>query len=255
MRTRIIAGVVAVVLAIAGTVMLLSYANGANSRALAGTQPVTVLVLSQPVPKNTAGKDLVGMVTTKAIPSVAVLPGRVTSLDQLAGKVATVDLVPGEQLLASRFADPATAAAQNKTVPNLPPGMQEVTIQLDPQRAVGGQLTTGDTVGIFISMGTPPTTHLTLQKVQITSVQGASTAVANTASTTATKPAAAGGATTAAAAPPVPTGSLLVTLAVTAPMAEHVVFAAEHASIWLSKEPASATTDDTTIITPESVFK
>ncbi|MXI26406.1 pilus assembly protein CpaB, partial [Escherichia coli] len=44
MRTRIIAAICAIVLAVAGTLALISYVRGADARALAGTRTVDVLV-------------------------------------------------------------------------------------------------------------------------------------------------------------------------------------------------------------------
>ena len=59
---------------------------------------------------------------------------------------------------------------------------------------------------------------------------------------------------TASAASAVPTGSLLITLALTAEQAEGVVFGAEHGTLWLSLEPEDATTDGTTITTQGNVY-
>ena len=55
----------------------------------------------------------------------------------------TVDLQPGEQLLAGRFARPRALQAPGTVA--VPAGLQEVSVQLEPQRAVGGRLAAGDT--------------------------------------------------------------------------------------------------------------
>ncbi|MCU7533228.1 Flp pilus assembly protein CpaB [Prescottella equi] len=185
------------------------------------------------------------MVAVKKLPEMAVLPDRVTSLDQLSGRVALIDLLAGEQLVSARFADPATAHSQEQG--GLPEGMQEVTVLLEPQRALGGHLAPGDTVGVFMSFSPPIKnyeTHLRLQKVKVTRVQGAVTAGDEKVSEA-----------DKLASSPAPTESLLVSLAVDVPMAERVLFAAEHGKIWLSNEPMSANESGATVINPEGVFR
>lgn len=84
-------------------------------------------------------------------------------------------------------------------------------------------------------------THLVFQKVLVTAVQGAPS------QTSTSKP----GSDTGAAAP---TGSELVTFALSAGDGEKVVFSAQYGSIWLSKEPAGADESGTGNVTQGSVF-
>ncbi|MCA1008758.1 pilus assembly protein CpaB [Rhodococcus hoagii] len=219
--------------------------RGADARALEGTRTVDVLVVTQTIPKNTPAKSLVGMVAVKKLPEMAVLPERVTSLDQLAGKVALTDLLAGEQLVSARFADPATARSQDQG--GMPEGMQEVTVLLEPQRALGGHIAPGDTVGVFMSFSPPVKnyeTHLRFQKVRVTRVQG-----------TLAKASEKDSSAVDSAPSPAPTEAFLVSLAVDVPMAERVLFAAEYGTIWLSNEPLSANEAGASIITPEGVFR
>jgi len=108
MKTRLIAGIAAVVLAIVGTVILVGYVRGADSRAMAGLQTVEVLVAATPIPEGTLADQLPALVSSKELPATAVLPDRVTGLDQIVGQVALVALEPGEQLLAGKFGPPPT---------------------------------------------------------------------------------------------------------------------------------------------------
>jgi len=232
----------AVVLATVGAVLLLAYVSGADQRAQAGMVTTTVLVATAPIPNGTPAEKLTSLVTAKAFPSKAVVPGTLSSLRQIAGQVATVDLEPGEQLLASRFADPA--ALQGSGEVKIPAGMQQGSVVLDPQRALGGRLPVGTSVGVFISFADPTQTHLTLQNVLVVGVQGGvapaepkpSDAVPSTPE-------------------PAPGGSVMVTVAVNAADAEKLVFGAEHGTIWLSLEPASARPTGTRIVTGQNVYK
>lgn len=243
MRRRLLAAAAALLLAGFGMAVLLAYVRGADSRALAGMATVTVLVVDRPVPAGTPGADLGSLVRAEQLPAKAAVDGRVTDLAAIAGQVATVDLKPGEQLLASRFAAPNAMQAPGTVA--VPAGTQEVSVLLEPQRAAGGILAAGDTVGVFVSMADPvAATHLLLQRVLVTQVHGATAASAP----------AKGARTAAAASGPAPTGSLMVTLAVTAKQAEAVVFGAEHGTLWLSLEPAGARTDGTDVLTPGNLY-
>ncbi|TFV51923.1 RcpC/CpaB family pilus assembly protein [Blastococcus sp. TF02A_35] len=243
MRRRILAAVAALVLLLVGAVVLLAYVRGADARALAGARTVEVLVVAEPVPAGTPGEELAEFLTLEPVPAKAAVPGRVTALDEIAGQVATVDLQPGEQLLASRFAAPEDVTAPG--IVEAPAGLQEVSVLLDPQRAVGGRLAAGDTVGVFVSLGTePPATHSVLHQVLVTQVQGAPVAV----------PAEDGTQTASSGAGPAPTGSLMITLAVSAAQAEAVVFGMEHGTVWLSLEPAGADVSGTEVITPDTIY-
>jgi pilus assembly protein CpaB len=242
---RLIAALAAMLLAGVGAVLLLSYVGTADLRAMAGMETVRVLVVEKPVPEGTPGEKLTGLVTTKTLPAKAVVPGTLSSLAPISGRVATTDLVPGEQLLASRFIDPALLVDPNEV--KIPKGMQEVSIALESQRVLGGDLKPGATVGVFISLAKederPAQTNLVLNKVLVSKVDGGATAV---------KPEEGDEPVTGAA---VPEGSLMVTLAMTAPNAEKLVFGAEHGKIWLSLEPANATVAGTRVVTESSVYK
>ena len=114
------------------------------------------------------------LVRTEKVPAkTAVAAGSSTS-SSLSGRVAAVDMLPGEQLLSGRFVSPDDLRAPGSV--EVPAGLQEVSVLLEPQRAVGGRLAAGDTVGVVVSQtiqdGTPAT-HAVLHHVLVTQVQGA----------------------------------------------------------------------------------
>jgi pilus assembly protein CpaB len=242
-RRRLLAAFAALVLLVVGTVVLVAYVRGADARALAGARTLEVLVADELIPEGTPGTELAGLVRTEVLPVKAALEGRVTDLAVLADRVATVDIHPGEQLLASRFARPDDRQAPGTVA--VPEGLQEVSVLLEPQRAVGGRLAAGDTVGVVVSLKLdPPATHAVLHRVLVTQVQGAPAPVDPAAEDP----------KTASAGAPAPASSLMVTLAVTAAQAEAVVFGAEHGTLWLSLEPAGAETGGTEVITPANIY-
>lgn len=244
MRRRLLAASAALVLLVGGTVLLLAYVRDADARAFAGARTVEVLVVDQVVPAGTPGDEIRALVTTETLPAKAALDGRVTDLSDLAGRVATVDLQVGEQLLASRFTSPGDLRAAGTV--EVPEGLQEVSVMLDPQRAVGARLSAGDTVGVYLSQVLPDGTGQTsavLHQVLVTQVQGAPAPAAPDAEA-GVEPAAAG----------MPASSLMVTLALTAKDAETVVFGAEHGTLWLSLESEGDETGGTRVIDPGTVY-
>lgn len=149
MKTRLLGGVVALVLAIVGAVLLSAYVRGSDARAQAGMDPVSILVIQEPIEAGTTAAELEQFVQSQSLPKTAVSTGAVSNLGDFAGKVTAVDLVPGEQLLASRLVDPKELADPNRV--DVPKGMAEVSLVLPPERVMGGDLKAGDTVGVFIS--------------------------------------------------------------------------------------------------------
>ena len=255
MKSRMLAGVVAVVLALVGAVLIVTYAQGADQRAVKNLDPVDVLVVKTAVPAGTPVEAIKASVSVEQVPGTAVGKTALKTLDDSAGKVAAVDLIPGEQLVAERLVAPEDLKTSCSV--KVPAGLQEVSFQLEPQRVVGGRLEPGDHVGVFISfpsggLESKPgeTTQLSIHKVLVTAVQRAPEGAA-------AKPAPT--ASAEAQADPrdvnLPTGSLMITVAVNDVNADKVVFASEFASIWLSKEPLDAQDSGPKIMQKQDVYK
>lgn len=231
-RRRKLMGIIAsVVLAAVGTGLLVAYVRSAEDRALDGEEAVGVLVVTETIPKGTRAEDVTAKVKTEQIPSKVVTQGAVADLRALSGLVAGGDLLPGEQVVQSRF---AAAAATGIAVPA--PGSLKVTVAMDALRAIGGQVRAGDSVGVVASFTEPETSRLVMQKVPVTDVRTeAGVAVTGKPDGTAV------------------TGTLWVTLAVDAPSVERVVFAAEHGTLWLAWEPKEANEAGTKVQTRAGV--
>ena len=224
MKNKKLNGIVAAaVLAVIGTFLLVGYVSSAEARATKGEKLVPVLVVSEPIRAGTDVDDVEGAVAIEQVPSKVRADGAVDSLDgleDLDGMVTAVALVPGEQVLADRFVEPAVQARGN-----VPEGLYEVTLSLEPQRALGGRIEPGQKVGVVASFqeADKGATKLLLDSILVTGVQ--------------------------AEEPPadeedeevgsVPEGSLLVTLAVSARDLEQVVGASEHGTVWLSSSPVA----------------
>lgn len=242
MRRRLLAAFAALVLAVVGALVLVAYARGADRRALAGVASVPVYVVTAPIAKGTAATDLGGKVQAELVPAKAAAADRVHFLHDLTGKVATVDLEPGEQLITSRFASPSSLQAAGTVA--TPKGDSELSIQLDAERALGGRVAAGDKVGVYVSYKLPDgtgVTHVVLHGVLVTQVQGGTAAGSD--SKNGTQTAASSAAQT-----------IMVTFALTAKEAEPVVWGMEHGTVWLALEPDGADTGGTTVIGPGNVY-
>ena len=273
MKRQVVGIVLAVVLAVVGTVALVAYVRSAKDDAVAGEDPVQVYVVRDDIAKGTTVTDLTARVELADVPSRLVADDAVTNLESVDPTlVADTDLVPGEQLLTSRLVDPRTLVRAP-----VPDGLQEITIALSPERAIGGVVAPGDTVGILFSFlpfqtsgsdaldgstttsidatptQTPNMTHFTLHKVLVTAIQ-----FSEQDTTRAAQRAGQGEATTETTIDPTiaeaPSQQILVTLAVSASQAEQLVFAAEFGFVWLTAEGSNANEDGTRILTLDGVY-
>lgn len=259
MRRRMVGLAVSVLLALFGTAVLVGYAQSAHDKAGAAEPTVPVLVVKTKVEKGTKASDLGDRVKVVEVARNEKVDGAVASASELAGKVASTELLPGEQVLAERFVTREAVGRQG-----VPKGLLEVTVELAPDRALGGAIQVGDHVAVIASFQpfdldatgqpadpngpkkTPDSTHIILHKALVTHVQAESFAKGSTSKSNDQE---------TAQPDPRPKGSLLVTLAVDAGSVERVVFTAEFGKLWLAAEPSDAGTDGTAIQTRGSVYQ
>ncbi|WP_426938695.1 Flp pilus assembly protein CpaB [Pseudarthrobacter sp. S3] len=235
MKTRLLGGIVALVLAIVGTLLLVSYVQGSEARAQEGLKPVDVLVVQKQVPQGADLEVIKAATKLTSLPADSVPSGALKSLDGLNGKVAAVELIPGEALLGARLADPATLSAPGSVA--VPDGMQEISVQLDAQRVVGGRIAAGDTVGIIVLLdkgGAKDSPDIesgqqVFHKVLVTSVQRS---LPKSTGTTTTDPA-------EQANTQLPTGQMIVTFARNDTDSSKIALAAQFGTLWLTKEPST----------------
>ncbi|HEX6325076.1 MAG TPA: RcpC/CpaB family pilus assembly protein [Jiangellaceae bacterium] len=270
MIRRVIAAIVAILLAVVGFVLVLNYANRADERAMEGMETDEVLVASETIPRGTSAEDIADLVETRAVPRTFQVGEPVTDLDDLAGRVAVAEIAAGEQLQQARFATAEQLRGRGDY--QLPEGAQnlhQVTVPLPSARALGGNVAPGDTVGVFISLdanfnsglyvdedgnvqfsdevdsstgddeggqGTDSVslslTKLVLEKVLVTRVQGGFVP----SSTPSEDEDDEGEAE--------PANEILVTLALEGGQAEQLVYGMEFGNVWLSYEPETAEEDD-----------
>ena len=273
MNKRWIGVVVSIALAVIGTYLLVNYVQGADERALEGEETVEVLVVTEPVARGTAAEDIEDSVETVLVPAKLQTPGSVGDLSALAGTYTSINLVPGEQILSTRFVSAQDLVALNEFP--LPDGLLEVTLSLSPERALGGTLRPGDSVAVIASfnpfsltdeeatgvvteatvnedgtivetvvepettsveISTPTSTHLIIHQALVTNIQ-----VERLPTQLDEQTAEQSGVALA------PTGNLLISLAMDPNDVERTVFTSEFGLVWLARE-SETTADDATVI-------
>ncbi|WP_461164815.1 Flp pilus assembly protein CpaB [Arthrobacter sp. R4-81] len=265
MKTRLLGGIAALLVAIIGTVLLVSYVQNADRRALANTETELVYIVEKPIAAGTTVDMLTNSVVKKEIPKLALASATVTDLNELGDKVTAVSLQPGEQLLSTRMVDANSLVGPSRV--QVPEGLQEITLKLPIERVVGGSVKAGDTVGVFVSLqdatknaatgetvSTTEGTQLTFHKVLVTAAQYSNGSAAKSQSNPEDGEKAAGE-TTSAKKETSSDGTYLITLARNSADAERIVFATEFGKVYLSKEPGNAVESTTGIVDKTRLFR
>jgi pilus assembly protein CpaB len=270
MRRNVVGVVLALILATIGTVALVVYVSRAEERAREGEELVEVYVVETLIPAGTPSEQIEPALRIEEVPLKVRPENSIDNLANLAGQVAGVDLVPGEQVLESRFITRSNFANREVGV-DVPDDKIEITLALDPERAIGGLLLPGDTVSIFASFEpfdlsagvvqvdgeeialpesvsadlqtkTPNTTDLLIQKVLVTAVQEQ---VSNSFNNDDERD----------KLTESPENQLLVTLAVDPADAERIIFTTEFGLVWLGAERATVPETDDPIQTRASIYQ
>lgn len=219
MGRRTILLIVAALVAVIGSGMVFLYVKGADARAQAGQDPVSVL---KAVAQIEPGESLVqasseGKIQLGQVPRDEALDGAMSSIGSSGGEVALTTIYPNEQITAAKFGSPGQQDALT-----MPAGMFAISVQLSDTGRVAGFVEPGSDVALFYSgatgQGGGDGTRLLLPKVQVI-------AVAQTTMTTSTSTDPSGGQTTESLP------RTLFTLAVNQKEAEKIIFASTHGEL------------------------
>ena len=199
-RKRLIAAVVAVLLAMSGVGAMWWYASRADQRAVADLQPVDVFVAALEIPTGTSLATAVSSnaLVVKQIPASLAPVGASTVVDASnASLVAQSNIHVGELVLLSRFGAPETVRSGLM----LPPGHIALSISLGDPEKVGTFVNVSSRIAVFLTYGADngQRTRLLMSNIYVLAV----------------------GANAGAAAPAGTTG--LLTLAVTQTQAEKLI--------------------------------
>lgn len=231
MQSRVLAVLIAVVLALVATAAMVVYVNGADRRALSDQQPVFVLRAKKPIPAGTSGEDAQNgdMIEKVQVASDSAVQGRIRSVEQLKNRYAEVNIVPGEQLLLERWVGAEDIGGRRLL--QIPEDYQALSIGVDLVRQVAGFVTPGDKVSMVVTMPREAggdKTQFLLQNVQVLAV--GATALTRSSQGSGGRVNQGKGSQTLTA----------VTLAIKKKYVEHVVHAAVDGDIYLTLMPPNA---------------
>lgn len=150
MARRIITIAAALVLALLGTLLVVTYVGRADARALQGIETVEVLVATGPLSKGqtVAEAQAAGLIESQPLPRRVVPPQSLTELSpEDAELVFASEVTPGEILQRPRLVAAPTPSGELV----IPDGKLAVTVQLADPARVGGFVRVGSEIAIFDS--------------------------------------------------------------------------------------------------------
>lgn len=148
MGRRVLAILVAAVLALLGALLVFTYARNADNRAVAGQQPKQVYVTKSVVPAGTTLKDALAqnLIVKTVVAAKSEPVGALESIDKTnESLIAVADVPPGQYLLAAAF---GTTKIGTKAIP-VPDGMLAISVSLSDPARVGNFVTPGSHISVF----------------------------------------------------------------------------------------------------------
>jgi pilus assembly protein CpaB len=220
--TLALAGLAAVIAAIAVAVYVKHYRDTVSK----GATPATVLVATSLIPKGTPGTEIAtkDLFQAQSIRESQLRTGAISDTASLRGMVAKTDILPRQQLTTSDF---TTASGGMASL--LSADQRAITIPVDTAHGMIGQITTGDRIDVYAGFEVTPIDALGRPLSNL----GQSRAVLrlimqNVTVLGVTKSAQFGGA-----------NNSQVTLRTTAYQASELAFAADNGKLWLVLRPPS----------------
>lgn len=148
MARRSVLLIVAMVIALLGTMLIVLYVKGIDARATEGQEMVEVLTASATIDsgENVTTAQEGGKFAKKQIRKTDLVAGALTSTSTITDKVALGTIYPGEQILSAKFGD--ISDSDGLVIPD---DKLAVSVELtDPER-VAGFVNPGSQVALFFS--------------------------------------------------------------------------------------------------------
>lgn len=141
---------IAVGLALVAMMLTLFYVTNYKRSVQKSAASVSVYVAARDIPSGTAGADIVKGHELKAetVQRRDVVPGAISSPDQIASLVTTAPVYAGEQVTVRRFSDVAAQGIRSQ----LKGTMRAVQVAGDPNQLLAGTLQAGDHVDLVANL-------------------------------------------------------------------------------------------------------
>jgi Flp pilus assembly protein CpaB len=137
-----------VFLAAAATGLIYLYLKGAGEGSDPNANTVSIVVSQSDIPANTDLNPLVeaGTFATATIAQDDLLQGAITDVAQLRGQTAAYPILAGEQIVAARLKGELQASGGAL---GITPGHIAVTVQVSSQQGIAGMLSAGDEITVY----------------------------------------------------------------------------------------------------------
>jgi pilus assembly protein CpaB len=142
---------IAVALAAVAALLTSFYVTSYKRHVQRGEDHVTVLVAKKDIPEGTSGADVAGLLEPLDVSRKSVVPGAVSNADQLAGLVATQQVLQGEQVTTRSFS-PKTQVGVRAQLTGV---VRALSLEGDRNQLLAGTLKTGDTVDFVVALKVP----------------------------------------------------------------------------------------------------
>ena len=135
---------IAVALAAVAALLTSFYVTNYKRHVQRGEDHVTVLVAKHDIPAGTAGSDVSGDLSATEVPRRSIVPGAISSPDEIKDKVASQETFAGEQVTNSRFSSVAETGIQGQ----LKGTMRAYQVTGDGNQTLAGTLKNDDRVDV-----------------------------------------------------------------------------------------------------------
>jgi Flp pilus assembly protein CpaB len=142
---------IAVALAAVAALLTSFYVTSYKRHVQRGEDHVTVLVAKAKIPEGTTGTDASKMLTPLDVPRKSVVPGAVSSGDQLQGLIATQTTLEGEQVTTQRFSPKTNVGVRGQLTGTL----RALSLEGDQNQLLAGTLKDGDHVDFVAAIKKP----------------------------------------------------------------------------------------------------
>src|SRR2546426_2665325 len=139
---------IAVALAVVAALLTSFYVTNYKRHVQRGEDHVTVLVAKRDIPVGTAGSDAVGMLSTTQVPRRSVVPGSISSPDEIKSLVASQETFAGEQITTQRF----TSVAQTGVEGQLRGNLRAFQVAGDQNQLLAGTVKDNDHVDLVAAV-------------------------------------------------------------------------------------------------------
>ena len=142
---------IAVALAAVAALLTSFYVTSYKRHVQRGEDHVTVLVAKQDIVVGASGADVAGQLSSLDVPRKSVVPGAISSADQLAGLVATEPTLEGEQVTTRRFS-PRTHVGVRAQLSGT---LRALSLEGDQNQLLAGIVKDGDSVDFVAALKKP----------------------------------------------------------------------------------------------------